>query len=237
MLRILCLCLAVFFLPAAALAEGRAGFRLLKLDGQTVKWGEAAYGQSSTVTYALLARQRSFDDARNCRTMGPVDHGFLTAQGIAPAAFEAAVAGAFDMWQAAAGVMFVKAADPATADILIGVDLGRRGWAHADVRAAASDGDIRTIKRSLICLNPDKPWKIGFGRDARAQDLRYTLSHEIGHAIGLNHPGPHGAVMSFRYDEDFENLQPGDINGARILYGPAADPDVAVASTRASRTP
>lgn len=237
MLRILCFCLAVLFLPVAAQAQDRAGFRLLKLDGRTVKWGEAAYGASSTVTYALLARRRSFNDAHNCRAMAPVEDGFLAAQGIAPAEFEAAVTDSFDMWQSAAGVTFVKAADPETADILIGVDLDKRGWAHADVRAAASDGDIRTIKRSLICLNPEKVWKIGFGKDSDAQDVRYTLSHEIGHAIGLNHPGPHGAVMAYRYAEDFNDLQPGDINGARVLYGPAADPDVAVAGASASRTP
>lgn len=236
MLRRLCFCLAVSLFPVAATAGDHAGFRLLKLDGQTVKWGEAAYGAGSTVTYAFLTAPQRFDDARNCRAMGPADD-YLAAQGVAPEAFESAVEDAFSLWQAAAGITFIRSAEPETADILIGVDLDKRGWAHADVRATAADGDIRTIKRSLICLNPDKPWKIGFGQDRDAQDIRYTVSHEIGHAIGLNHPGPHGAVMGFRYVEDFVDLQPGDINGARILYGPAARSAIADASAPTSRTP
>src|SRR5690606_1561780 len=51
-------------------------------------------------------------------------------------------------------------------------------------------------------------------------DLRYTIAHEIGHAIGLDHPGPAGQLMSYRYDEKQTGPQPGDINGAAMLYGP-----------------
>jgi hypothetical protein len=50
-------------------------------------------------------------------------------------------------------------------------------------------------------------------------DLRYTLTHEIGHAIGLDHPGTTSQVMSYRYEERFATLQPGDIRGAAALYG------------------
>ena len=38
-------------------------------------------------------------------------------------------------------------------------------------------------------------------------------------AIGLDHPGPHGQVMSFRYDETHSGLQLGDFHGVQLLYG------------------
>lgn len=68
---------------------------------------------------------------------------------------------------------------------------------------------------------PRKQWKIGFDGDKDVYDIRYTLVHEIGHAIGLDHPGPEGQLMGFRYTEAFADLQPGDLRGIRQLYGTA----------------
>src|SRR5262249_25456770 len=53
-------------------------------------------------------------------------------------------------------------------------------------------------------------------------DLRCTIAHEIGHAIGLDHPSAAGQLMSYRYDEKHSGLQSGDIKGAMLLYGPRA---------------
>jgi hypothetical protein len=64
------------------------------------------------------------------------------------------------------------------------------------------------------------PWKVGFDGNLDVYDLRYTLEHEIGHAIGLDHPSPSGQLMSYRYDEGQSGLQSGDIKGAALLYGP-----------------
>jgi hypothetical protein len=49
--------------------------------------------------------------------------------------------------------------------------------------------------------------------------LRYTIAHEIGHTIGLNHPGPSGQLMGYKYAETFRAPQPGDLDGAIALYG------------------
>ena len=84
---------------------------------------------------------------------------------------------------------------------------------------AATPHSIRSIRKALICFNPLQKWKIGFDGDLAVYDVRYTLMHEIGHAIGLDHPGAAGALMGFRYDEKQKNLTSGDIEAARSLYG------------------
>ena len=94
------------------------------------------------------------------------------------------------------------------------------GYAYADVQYVKDGtGTQRQIDRSLICLNPIKRWKVGFDGNLAVYDLRYTIAHEIGHAIGLNHPEPHGQLMSRDYLESFRSLQAGDVNGAVRIYG------------------
>jgi hypothetical protein len=85
-----------------------------------------------------------------------------------------------------------------------------------------------------MCLSPEERWKIGFDGDLDVYDLRYALLHEIGHAIGLDHPALAGQLMDFRYLERFRAPQTGDILGAVALYGPSRPPmaDVAAADER-----
>jgi Ku protein len=40
------------------------------------------------------------------------------------------------------------------------------------------------------------------------------------HAIGLDHPDSSGEIMDYRYGELFRELQPGDVAGVVLLYGP-----------------
>ena len=93
-----------------------------------------------------------------------------------------------------------------------------RAFANVTYRPGNSDG-VRTIDRALVFMNPDQRWKVGFDGDIEVYDIRYTLVQEIGHAIGLDHAGPSGQVMSFAYRETYSDLQPGDFHGAQLLYG------------------
>lgn len=139
--------------------------------------------------------------------------------------FRREVRAAFSAWEQAANIVFKETRSIADAGILIGADAKSRGRAFTNValhQSAASvpkPAETDTIRQSLICLNPDQPWKIGFNGDLNVYDLRFTVTHEIGHAIGLDHPSPEGQLMSFRYVEKSRVPLAGDVAGAVALYG------------------
>lgn len=193
------------------------GFRLLDFEGVFVRWG--SNGAPPTVTYGFVERLMIFDDARNCRAMVPMD-GLLEHSQIDRPTLEREAAAAFQMWEQVANIRFERAAPGARPDIMIGAQRDPIAFAFADVAYVKGEGPLRPIERSLICFNPARRWKVGFDGNLAVYDLRYTLAHEIGHAIGLDHPGPHGQIMSMHYQEAFRTLQAGDVSGAVRLYGP-----------------
>jgi hypothetical protein len=198
-------------------------FRLLALGGRNVRWTMPAGGLPATVTYAFVSDAMTFPGARNCDAMGKPEAA-LARSHIPFEAFRGEVRAAFDAWQAAANIQFRETSSPANAGILIGSDAKARGRAFTNVAlrddaGPAGRASVGAIRQSLICLNPEKPWKIGFDGNLDVYDLRYTIMHEIGHAIGLDHPSPEGRLMSFRYVETARGLTSGDAAGAVALYG------------------
>jgi hypothetical protein len=124
------------------------------------------------------------------------------------------------MWQSVASIDFRETRVTKSANIVIGAQGEPEGWAFSNVSYdAGSPEAAKPITQSLICLNPLKPWKVGFDGNLKIYDLRYTIAHEVGHAIGLDHPEDDNQIMGFRYQEHFRDLQPGDIAGATLLYG------------------
>jgi hypothetical protein len=214
--------------PRAAGAGTLSEYRLLALDGHQLKWGTPLLGSGAVVSYALVDREWHFRGARNCSRLGPIEP-TLAANNVPAADFQAELVRAFDAWRAVAGITF-EPGDPRTADILIGAQIVPRGRAFTNVsyNEATSAPGVRSLTKALICLNPTVPWKIGFDGDLEVYDLRYTLMHEIGHAIGLNHPEADGELMHFSYSETFRTPQEGDVRGVVTLYGRAAIPPVLV---------
>lgn len=203
----------------AATAQDSIRFKPLRLDGNGVRWQASGTYGKPVISYSIVAEDAQFPNARNCRKMTRLD-GLMSASAVAPAALRAEIDAAFAMWQAAANIAFREADSPQTADILIGAQIEPEGWAFADVfYDLGSPAAVKPISRSLICLNPEKRWKIGFDGDLKTYDLRYTIAHEIGHAIGLDHPSGAGQIMGYRYEERFRELQTGDVAGAVLLYG------------------
>ncbi|MEX1198557.1 MAG: matrixin family metalloprotease [Pseudohongiellaceae bacterium] len=207
----------VFLLPANANEDG---YRLLELDGYKVKWGDRRLGVAASVSYAFARENLRFDDAINCGNLAPID--VLVGENLSMESLARETVAAFRVWERAAALSFHEVSDARHADIVLGAQGQPRGQAFANVSYASDPEEgVRAIEQSLVCLNPDHGWKVGFDGDEDVYDIRYTLIHEIGHAIGLDHPGPSGQVMAFRYTEAFDDLQTGDLRGIRRLYGPA----------------
>jgi predicted Zn-dependent protease len=212
--------MALLSLPNFARAQ-EAEFRLLKLDGSHVRWAGTVNGDT-VVTYSVLDRAKDYPGTRNCGSMDSIAE-LGDRWKIRGDLFRQELRKAFDLWERAANLKFIEVGDPAEAGIVIGAQRVPIGRAFTDVSFKLGDNPYREITRSLICLNPHQPWKIGFDGNRSVYDLRYTLAHEIGHAIGLDHPAvSHGQVMSFRYQEGLQDLQGGDITGALRLYGGVA---------------
>lgn len=182
----------------------------------------------------------------NCGAMRPFAEIVSRSSGISDAMARRELRSAFDTWEEVAGIRFIEVSEPSRADIIVGATEGASGRAFANLSlggadstqpapkalgalidtrrmepaGSATDTTVAAIAKAYVCLNPEMGWKIGFDGNLRIYDLRYTFTHEIGHAIGLDHPGSSGSIMGYRYDERVRQLQPSDIAAAQWLYGP-----------------
>ncbi len=79
-----------------------------------------------------------------------------------------------------------------------------------------------TIDAARVVLN-DAPHRFCSGTcGGAAVDLQATLSHELGHVLGLGHSAEHKATMYGKADavlDDMASLDVDDIEGVRSLYG------------------
>lgn len=241
------LTLALMPVAGAARADdaqhhGDRTFRILELGGRKVRWTMPVGGLPAKITYAFLTEPAQFPGARNCDAMLPPEAALKDSQ-INSADFRREVRAAFSAWEGAANIVFEETSSVAEAGILIGADAKARGRAFTNVALRNENDTGRgpgAIGKSLICLNPKQPWKIGFDGDLNVYDVRFTVTHEIGHAIGLDHPSPEGQLMSFRYVEKARGLQPGDIEGVVALYGrkgAGSAPDLDGAPQHAAASP
>src|SRR6476469_2820428 len=203
----------------ATQASEIGNFKLLRFDGANVRWRGTNPNQAPRVSYGIVTETREVLGARNCGALTSLDNLATTSQ-LTAEVIRQEVKSAFAMWEAAANIEFRAAESSLNADILIGAQLEPAGWAFADVLYEVGSPDQpKAILQSVICLNPLRRWKIGFDGDLKSYDLRYTIAHEIGHAIGLDHPATGGQIMGYRYEEQHRDLQSVDIAGAALLYG------------------
>lgn len=215
--RVLALLATAAFAAAAPAAADE--FRLLRLDGFALKWGEPAFGTPAEVTWGFATSERRFPDAINCAALAPFDE-LAPVWGREPARLAAVIDEALGMWSRSAAIVFRPAAAGEEPDILIGAQAEPDHVAFANVWHGKGHGGIAPLVRATICLNPEQAWSAGPGPAPQGMlDLATVLAHEVGHAIGLDHPGASGALMAYSNQGALDALMPGDVAGARALYG------------------
>lgn len=153
--------------------------------------------------------------------------------GLSVADVESAAKAALAAWSGAARIRL--SAEPAEGEAISGtVSFVEEDWPH-DANAVAVTVlriDVRAhrILRADIKLNAQARRFRVLGADSTAggiyDDLQSALTHELGHAIGLDHSQSQGAVMypsSARGDVKKRVLSADDVSGASALYGIATD--------------
>jgi hypothetical protein len=194
-------------------------YRYLRFGGAPVKWRQPTAEMQVQLSYAIATKPAYDEEAINCGRIGPIDS-LLESSGLTLDAFRDALQIALRRWERAANIVFVATTDEDTAGTVIGAQLRPRGIAYANVSLGKErSGEHLLIERSRVCLNPERRWKVGFDGNLDVYDLVHTLTHEVGHAIGLDHPSGDDNVMSFEYRETRTGLSAGDIMGVRGMYG------------------
>ncbi|WP_298232497.1 matrixin family metalloprotease [uncultured Azohydromonas sp.] len=184
------------------------------------KWGSPTFGTPATVTWSLMGGGVSCElEFSGCKT--------TALDSFMPTGYLEQIRLAFDAWSKVAGLTFKQVADD-------GAAFDAASTASGDIRIGAHhvDGVYGTLAftyfppingRSAagdMFLDTAENWTIGF--DGPGFDVFQVVSHEIGHAIGLEHVTGVQALMNSVYSEAFRGPQADDIAGARFLYGPPA---------------
>jgi len=222
-------------LSACALAaRADDAFRLLQIDGHVVKWGAPVLGEGATVSYAVINGPSKITGNVNCLRVTGIEN-LLVRSRVTRHSFDRELGAALAMWQSAANVHFVPARRASSADIVFTAEAIPDGIAYADVALGPGARNVSSLKRGIVCLNPEIRWRAASENSASAAaiDLRYTLAHEIGHVLGLDHPGPEGELMSFEYGSHSDVLKAGDIAGIATLYGRRGEVPVLALNSRA----
>jgi Ca2+-binding RTX toxin-like protein len=171
------------------------------------KWGDPIYGRPSrTITVGL---DPSFYTAL-ADDFGPIG------------AFEVAAELALERWASVAAIDFALVPVGTPADLVIAFDvLTGRTIGEALTTFLDLPGVDQAIS-SVITLDSSEYWS-PFGQ--AGLNFYNVVLHETGHSLGLDHPEGGDAAAQVMYafyrSDTTLSLAPGDIEGIRLIYGPA----------------
>ncbi|WP_299840418.1 matrixin family metalloprotease [uncultured Paracoccus sp.] len=200
------------------------------------RWNKAEkVGTPTVVTYSFLERGElpSFSESPPAQSdVGNQYVPMTTAQ-------RAAIRSAMAQFEAKSGLRFVEVNDPADASIKLH---GNRSpdltsWAYLPPTPSVG-GDIQTGDVFVtITYDPNQSWTTS---SARGSSIYTVMIHEIGHAIGLEHPHEGRLLMPSMDNHDYtvmsydwswsgdstgrsrDTLGPLDVQAIRYLYGDSA---------------
>ncbi|MBF5093525.1 protease [Azospirillum sp. INR13] len=166
--------------PQGALPQGAASSTVQALLATgTPRWGSGAVGSGATVTYSFMEQAPSYATTAD-------GTGFATLS----SAQRDAVRQAFAAWSSVANIFFVETSDSANSgqggSIRIGTNRQSSSAAYAYYPSGSlydGGGDIYLANNTSTNTSPT-PGTYGY----------LTILHEIGHAIGLKHPGNYNAT-------------------------------------------
>lgn len=185
------------------------------------KWGDPIFGTGAIISWSFMDTGLSCDG-----TYELIGCSVTSLADFMPLGFESEISRAFGAWSDVADLTFVKVTDSGDAldvpgalgDIRIGGHSfdGRNGiLAHGyfpESGSLSSSGDIH--------FDSDDLWTTSFG--SPGFDIFQVFTHELGHALGLDHTNVPRSLMNPYYSEAFSGPQADDFAGMQFLYGPPA---------------
>ncbi|MGF6311268.1 Ca2+-binding RTX toxin-like protein [Bradyrhizobium sp. i1.8.4] len=145
-----------------------------------------------------------------------------------PGEYEQEIIDALKRWSAAADVTFVEVADSASADIRFGLGLfDGPGGILAETSYYYSNGNF--LPDVTIDFDQAESYTSSANGLILSGGIEFeaVATHEIGHALGLDHYNDGPAIMNAYASAGVTNLTRSDIDGIQALYGPpSSQPDV-----------
>ncbi|BBB31136.1 matrix metalloproteinase-15 [Neptunomonas japonica JAMM 1380] len=189
------------------------------------KWGDPEFGSGAIVSWSYM------DTGLSCNgTYESIGCSVTSLADFMPLGFENEIERSFDAWSDIAGLTFIQVPDSGDAfnahgssgDIRLGGHSfdgpgGILAHGYLPQPGSSAAGDIHFDSGDL--------WTTSFGTPGF--DIFQVFTHELGHALGLDHTNVPRSLMNPYYTQAFSGPQADDFAGIQYLYGlPAAGNEV-----------